>query len=177
MSASLSSSRMNDDRNARLRAAEAQFQMLMASVSEMDNVQQMELDRQEARIHQLEAEMAALTAEKSTWSGRLQSVGQASIQLRETITRQTSTIEHLNNELHARDQTIAALNAKIASFQPIEEAEALRAKFETTLQQHTSQQQGDDLRHAMELFASTFQQALAASLLSTPLGSQSHPKE
>lgn len=167
LSGSLSASRLNDERNLRLRAAEAQFQMLMASVSEMDGAQQQEIDRQEARIHQLEAELAALTAEKTTWVGRLQTVSQASVHLREQISRQNSTIDQLNEQVQARDNTIAALNAKIASFQPIQEAEALRSQFETALQQQSSQQQGGDVRQAMELFAATFQQAFAASLLAS----------
>ena len=172
MSSSLSSSRINDERNARLRAAEAQFQMLMASMSEMDNQQQQELDRQEARIHQLEAELAALTAEKTTWVGRLQMVSSTSVQLREQISRQNTTIEQLTEQLQARDKLIADLNAKVASFQPIQEAEDIRAKFESTLRQQTSQHQGEDLHRAMELFAATFQQALAASLMSTAPSNQ-----
>lgn len=177
LSASMSSSRLNDERNNRLRAAEAQFQMLMASVSEMDSAQQQEIDRQEARIHQLEAELAALTAEKTTWVGRLQTVSQASVQLREQVSHQVITIEQLTELLQARDKMIAALNAKVTSFQPVEGAEALRAQFETTLQQQTSQHQGGDVRQAMELFAATFQQAFASALLASQATKPQLPKE
>lgn len=162
---SLSGSRRDDERSARLRAAEAQFQMLMASMSELDTQQQDALDRQEAHIRQLETDLAASLAEKEALAKGMQTVNHSKTQLQNQITTQSQLIDQLVQQVKTRDKQIAVLQAKLASYQPIDAAESFRAQLESTLQEQTSQPHNEDVRKALELFSSAFQQALGAALL------------
>jgi archaellum component FlaC len=161
---SLSASRINEERTVRLRAAEAQFQALMASMSEMEQTSQHELDVKDGRIAQLESEVKALASEKSTWVSRLEKLSGTTVQLRDQLSQQSQMIVTLEQQLEHRDAQIAQLQAKVLSFQPIEGAEQFRLAFEASLQTAIPSQ-GPEITRAMADFASTFQRALAASLL------------
>lgn len=160
-SSSLTTSRLTDERLARLRAAEQQFQLLMASMSEMEANGVRELEEKEARIQNLEAE---LTQERASNLERLQTLSQANMQLREQLAQQSSLVDKLESELKARDEEMAALKAKLASYKPIEAAEQFRAQLEANLRE-TNKTHTGEVQVAMELFSSVFQRALAASLL------------
>lgn len=163
---SMASSRTSEERAARLRATEAQFQMLMASMSELENTSQQELEQKEARIMQLESELQTLNSSKEEWYSKFQTLSNNMLHLREQFGQQGTLINSLVEQSKAKDKQIADLQAKLASYQPFEAADALRSRFESSLKT-LSPSQDEEVQNAMRLFAATFQRAFASALLSS----------